>query len=368
MVRKQTYPNHSPTQSKEQQVFDAIKIHFDTDKRRVKFISYLIVSFLKITTCALSEWSRAIAQPTQRVSRYKRLQRFVSQFRFSGRVCARVVWSVFGQGKQVVLTLDRTEYQIRGQWVQVLMLGIAHQGISIPLIWHMTNRRGNAAQSARSALLKAFTTWLPLSATGQQLYLAADREFIGPECRQAPFIPLIRIRSNALVGPKKAARPVNKLSQINQLRTLRKPRLVYGQKLCLAGMHLPNGDYFIVATTTYLSNIASLYSQRCGSPPGQIETLFRAYKSRGFQWEDCRGTHHRRIHTLLFVLAISLIWAIRTSGWLIKQGQLIIQKRFKSGKAERSLVSVFRHGLDHLQDLALNRPNFQSLTKLLFCT
>lgn len=143
-------------QINEQQVFDAIKIHFDTDKRRVKFISYLIVSLLKITTCALSEWSRAIAQPTQRASRYKRLQRFVSQFCFSSRIYARLVWSVFGQGKQVVLTLDRTEYQKRGQWIQVLMLGIAHQGISIPLIWHTTNRRGNASEGTRKALLIRF--------------------------------------------------------------------------------------------------------------------------------------------------------------------------------------------------------------------
>ena len=138
---------------------------------------------------------------------------------------------------------------------------------------------------------------------------------------------------------------------------------MYGERLYLAGMHLPNGDYFILATTTYLRNIVSLYRQRW-----QIETLFGAYKSRGFQWEDCRVAHHRRIHTLLFVLAISLVWAIRTGEWLIKQGQLIMQKRFKSGKPERSLVSVFRHGLDHLQDIALNRPDFQSLTKLLSCT
>lgn len=79
-------------------------------------------------------------------------------------------------------------------------------------------------------------------------------------------------------------------------------------------------------------------------------------------------TYHRRIHTLLFVLAISLIWATRTGEWLVEQGQLIIQKRFKSGKAERSLVSVFGHGLDHLQDIALNQSDFQSLTKLLSCT
>ena len=79
-------------------------------------------------------------------------------------------------------------------------------------------------------------------------------------------------------------------------------------------------------------------------------------------------THHRRIHTLLFVLAISPIWAIRTGEWLIEQGQLIIQKRFKSGKAGHLLVSVFRHGFDYPQDIALNQPDFQSLTRLLSCT
>jgi hypothetical protein len=349
-------------QRKEQQVYDAIKTHFSGDRRRVKFISHLIVSLLKITNCSLSEWSRAIAQPTQRASRYKRLQRFVAQFRFSGRIYARVVWSVFGQGNHVVLTLDRTEYQMRGEWIQVLMLGIAHQGISIPLLWHTSNRQGNASQGARRALLKAFTTWLPRP-NQQRVYLAADREFIGPECRQAPFIPLIRIRSNALVGPKKASQPVHKLFHVKTLRILRKPRKLYGQWLYLAGMQLPNGDFFILATTAYLSNIALLYAQRW-----QIETLFGAYKSRGFHWEDCRVTQHRRIHTLLFVLAISLIWAIRTGQWLIRQGQGIIQKRFKKDQHKRPLLSVFRHGLDHLQDVVLNHADFQNLTMLLSCT
>ena len=81
----------------------------------------------------------------------------------------------------------------------------------------------------------------------------------------------------------------------------------------------------------------------------------------------CRVAHHRRIHTLLFVLAMHLIWAIRTGEWLISQGQLILQKRFKSGKAERPLMSVFRQALDHLQDIAFNKPDFQALTKLLSC-
>ena len=81
---------------------------------------------------------------------------------------------------------------------------------------------------------------------------------VKPPLRRSDFIPLIRILSNALAGPGKVSQPVYKLFHTSQLRILRKPRLVYGQRLYLAGMHLPKGDYFIVATTTYLSNIATL--------------------------------------------------------------------------------------------------------------
>jgi len=41
---------------------------------------------------------------------------------------SKVIWQLYGQGKQVYLTLDRSEWKMRGKWVQVTMIGIAHQG------------------------------------------------------------------------------------------------------------------------------------------------------------------------------------------------------------------------------------------------
>jgi len=43
--------------------------------------------------------------------------------------------------------------------VQILMLGIAHKGVSIPLLWHTANRRGNSSKQSRLALLKVLRRW-----------------------------------------------------------------------------------------------------------------------------------------------------------------------------------------------------------------
>lgn len=347
-------------QNNEQALYDAIQPHFACDKRRIKFISHLIMSLLKVATCSLWQWSKAINQPTHRSSRFKRLQRFLASFHFSARLYARLVWAAYGQAPQVVLTLDRTEYQQAGQWVQLLVLGIAYKGMSIPLLWHSANRRGNASAIARASLLRAFRLWLkPTHA--QQIILTADREFIGPDMRQAGLIPVIRLRANALVLHRGRPVKVHRLFESTQWRLLRKRRQIYKSQLYLAGLRLASGEYLILMSDHYLPAIAHIYAQRW-----QIETLFGAFKSRGFHLESCRVSQHRRIRTLLFVLAISLVWAIRTGEWLLEQGQAIALKKLVG--EFRQLMSLFRHGLDELQDRLLNYRSMNKLIPLLSCT
>ena len=106
-------------QSNEEAVYEAIKAHFQTDKRRVRFLAMLIVALLKLADSSLAQWCLGINQTTQRESRFKRLQRFLGQFNFSARIYAQIVWLRYGQGKEVVLTLDRTEYKQRGEWILI---------------------------------------------------------------------------------------------------------------------------------------------------------------------------------------------------------------------------------------------------------
>lgn len=358
-------------QSNEAAVYDAIKTHFDCDKRRVKFIAYLIIALLKLTQASLAQWAIAINQPTQRLSRFKRLQRFLMQFQFSAKLYAQLVWQHYGQGKEVVLTLDCTEYQQGTVWIQLLVVGIAHHKMSIPLLWHSANREGNCTDIARKTVLRSLMRWLkPYS--HQRIYITADREFIGPEFRHKALsiwglIPVIRIRANAVVSHRGRSQKVAKLFDCPQWRLLRQPRKVYGSSLYLAGKRLADGDFLIVYSDRYVSGLGRLYGQRWG-----IETLFGAYKSRGFNLEACRVVAHKRLRCLLFILSLSLVWALKTGQWLIKQGQPIGQRIVKqvdpAAKAiKRNVYSLFRHGLDELRDRVLSHRPLLPLILLLSC-
>ncbi len=259
------------------------------------------------------------------------------------------------------LTLDRSEWKMRGKWVQVTMIGIAHQGMSIPLLWQVYNGQGNTAYSTRKALLECFHQWIERQ-ENQHIWWLADREYIGKEwfkellLRKMQFC--IRLRKNVTLIHQHKKIKLHELFECATLRTLSKPRKLYGANLYLAGQKLENGDYFIVGSATKTKNLARIYEQRW-----QIETLFAAYKSRGFNLESCRVNLAKRIKTLLFVLSIAAVWALKTGQWLLKQGKQIPLKTFKD-QSTQPWKSLFRWGLDHLQNITLNNLDFKSVINL----
>ena len=69
-------------------------------------------------------------------------------------------------------------------------------------------------------------------------------------------------------------------------------------------MHLPCGTYLIVVADRPGHQALERYKQRC-----QIEVLFGALKSRGFNLEETHLREARRLETLAGVLAIAYCWA-----------------------------------------------------------
>ncbi len=339
-----------------------MKGYFYCDKRRIRLISSLIIGLLKLTQSSLSQWSKALPGEQQLEAKYKQLQRFARFFRFSPRLYAQVVWGLFGQEKVVYLTLDRSEWKMRGQWVQVIMVGIAHQGMSLPLLWQVVNRQGNTAAATRKALLKCFDAWISRPEK-QLIWWLADREYIGKawfqELSQRKMHFCIRLRKSARVQqPGRTPIKLSCLFECPHLRTLTKARKVHGCRLYLAGHQTAKGDFFIVGSATKTKNLAAIYQKRW-----QIETLFAAYKSRGFNLESCRVNRAKRIKTLLFILSLAALWAVKTGLWLIKQGKKIPLKNFKHQPAQK-WKSLFRWGLDYLQNLTLNNLPYKPIVNL----
>ncbi len=82
----------------------------------------------------------------------------------------------------------------------------------------------------------------------------------------------------------------------------------------------------------------------------EIETLFAAMKTRGFNLEDTHMTNQERVSKLVAVLAIAFCWAHKVGDWLHEANTI----RLKSH--ERPAKSIFRYGFDQIRRHLVNPP------------
>lgn len=99
-----------------------------------------------------------------------------------------------------------------------------------------------------------------------------------------------------------------------------------------------------------------------------IETMFAAFKSRGFRLEDTHLTCPERLSRLLGLLAVAYCWAFVAGRWLAQVKPLKVKKH------GRMPVSLVRRGLDFLRPIAVqlcasvNKGNVAQTMRFLSCT
>ncbi|MBZ9716040.1 IS4 family transposase, partial [Deinococcus multiflagellatus] len=131
--------------------------------------------------------------------------------------------------------------------------------------------------------------------------------------------------------------------QTGEIRRWHRRMVVYGVSLCLCATKNAAGEVLYLAYRGHASKNLRRYAQRW-----QAENLHSALKSRGFHLEDTGLTQAERVSTLLTCVSAAFIWACVT-------GQLLAARQpVKRKKHGHRTVSVFRLGLDHLQDLLLH--------------
>ena len=67
-----------------------------------------------------------------------------------------------------------------------------------------------------------------------------------------------------------------------------------------------NIEYLIVASFSKEYKTLDFYAQRW-----QIETMFRAFKTAGFNMEDTHLTDYKRLDKLLILIALAFVWAYK---------------------------------------------------------
>lgn len=145
--------------------------------------------------------------------------------------------------------------------------------------------------------------------------LCGDREFIGQvwtfSLLLAPQIPFrLRIRASDKIehnGVNLAARIIFAHLQVGQSQRLQGRCRVWGCAVAVEGLRLPDGQLLVVIAPPDAPSILCDYGKRWG-----IETLFGAFKTRGFCLESTHFTDSERLGKLFALLTLALCWAMQS--------------------------------------------------------
>jgi len=251
-----------------------------------------------------------------------------------------------------------------------LFIGVAYQGVAYPLVWCFLGKAGCSNLRQRLTLLKRLLKFI----AKERIYtFTADREFA---CRgllryvrwhKIPYT--LRIKVGNLVLYKGKIRSVEKLFwnlSMGEVEALPKQVKLWGQKVYLFGSYLPSREFLLLITESNPGQAHLRYALRW-----EIETLFKAFKSQGFNFEATHLTHSERIENLIALMSIALVWAHRVGEWLSQQIPIPI-KNFTDKKHSYRLFSIFRYGLDYLRQILLNKHqrsrDLHVCIRLLSCT
>lgn len=341
------------------------------NKARVRFFVLFICSMCKLQTVSFVKLSQGFEGKALQESNLRRIQRFFATFIIDNHLIANIVFSLLPHKPPYKLSLDRTNWKFGQTDINILMLSVCYKGVALPILWTLLPKRGNSNSVERKELLNQYIQLFGISTIDSFM---ADREFIGGDwfdelirCK-IPFF--IRIKGNMKVkvpgkGEKKAFWLFNQL-KVNQ--SFHYKGLVYiGNNLVyLSGIKTfikseNRCDTLIIASFNKQDQAIINYKERW-----QIETMFRAMKTSGFNMEDTHLTDLERISKLIALIAVAFVWVYRIG---IDKHMNI--KKIKIKKHGRRAYSFFKYGLIRIAHAILNSLDsreFEKCVRILSCT
>ena len=335
---------------------EALRPFFKIDLRRFTVLVALILAIIQQRSVVLNNLKTVIQLPGGQESRYQRLLRFV-QFVLPEAMYLEFALSVLDTD-ELTLILDRTNWKLGSQDVNILILSAVWKGFSLPLMWRFLPHGGSSNQQIRKELMAAFLKQCPqVRIRG----LLADREFIGEDwftfLKHHGIDPCIRLRSDT----KMDGMPVHvfaKKMQVGEVRVWHQKMTVYGVKLRVLALKVSETEMLYLAYRGRGDQNLRKYALRW-----QCENLHSALKTRGFNLEATGLTKAERVSTLLTVIAICFVWCVWTGVVLLAEWSKETQEAMRLRGHGYANKSIFRLGLDELRDL-LSHPSTQNWSRL----
>ena len=327
-----------------------VKENTGINRARIYIIVGLIVAIIKLGRVNLKKLAQLINPKRSDRTNYRRLNKFFEKFSFDKKVRAKLLGS-FLEDEKWILTMDRTNWKFGKANINFLVLGVAYKGMAIPLFWYLLDKRGNSNYGERIKIIKDF---IDIFGKDRIKVLVADREFVGKKWfewlkkEEVPFA--IRIMNNHKINTGDGLVYVSSIFshlKMGEHTIHSKKKTLYGYEgLSVVGVRLKD-EYLILATNVEPNNALVFYKRRW-----EIETLFSAFKIRGFNLEETHMSDPKKLDTLFTILALAFVWSHTIGEWLNNKEPI---KTLKHGRKSKSL---FLYGLEYLARILLNYEFF----------
>ena len=310
-----------------------LKAHLPWHQARIIFLSQFILALLRSRSCNLYRVAEAFQSEAQSESSYRRIKRFFAGYTFCYEQVGKLILSWLNL-TSYTLCMDRTNWQFGSKHINYLVVSIAWQGASIPIVWICLDKSGgNSNTDERIAIMERVLALIPATKIDG---LLADREFIGHEwfkwLDEQSILCRLRIKGDVPVLGNcgktiKAARLFWGI-KLNQSVTWHSKRRVSGVYLYIAARRTTKGLLIVVATKKPETMIEDYYKRWA------IETLFGCLKSRGFDLESTHMTDLNRMDKLMGILALAFAWCLIAGHWKYGEAKYLpLNKHWRPAKA-----------------------------------
>jgi hypothetical protein len=360
--------NTTKVEDKYSELQSNLSLHFPFHQSRIKFLTYMIVAMSKLHTVCFERLAEGFESDALVTSRLRRIQRFFASFMVDNDQVAKFLFALLPQQTGLRISIDRTNWQFGKTDINIFMLSICYEGMALPLMWTMLEKRGNSNYLERIALIERFIKLFGKACIHD---LVADREFIGDKwfsyLQKERIAFHIRVKENLWLRKPNGERM--KASWISQRVPVNKvyhyPKLVYldNTLVYISIIRLKGNEYLIIASYNNQEKAIENYRDRW-----QIETMFKAFKTNGFNLEATHLREIERIDKLIALVSIAFIWAYKVG--LHKH---LKEKSIPIKKHGSRAYSIFKYGMRVIKDALLNPCNNQInqiniICKLLSCT
>ena len=307
------------------------------------FLARALTALITGRKATLHQIANLLPQSPNREAARQEIRRFLDQPALTQQRWAQALARLLPTRAPWVLALDRTEWKLGETPINLLVLAVVCKGCAVPLLWRPLEKPGASDTGERIALLEQFVRLFGIKCLG---FVTADREFIGRDwiawllSQKVPF--RIRIKAGEwLLAKDGTEKRAGDWFAPRACPCRKQPMLLWGLLVFVGGKRLHRGrSEYLIVISNQAGSLLEDYRLRW-----KIETLFQAFKGRGFEMEACRLTDPLRWSSFLGFLSLSLCWCLRVGAFLEHLSPMRLKKH------GRLAMSVFRRGLDHLQEL-----------------